>query len=155
MTNPYARYVEGRDVERLLAETPEAIKRVVESWTPDRFRRSYAPGKWEGRQILLHLAHTELAFGMRVRMALATDGYVVQPFDQDAFVRAERNADGPAALRAYSALRELNLLLLRSLSAAERATRFQHPERGEITVQWVFDLLAGHDLHHLGQLRQI
>jgi hypothetical protein len=30
-----------------------------------------------------------------------------------------------------------------------------HPQFGEITVDWLIHLLAGHLLHHLGQLQAI
>ena len=50
---------------------------------PSDFERSYAPGKWSARQILTHLAQSEIALSYRVRMALTTPGYAAQAFDQD------------------------------------------------------------------------
>jgi len=40
---------------------------------------SGAGARWTVGQLMLHLAQTELAFGMRFRMALTTPSYVVQP----------------------------------------------------------------------------
>ena len=58
-----------------------------------------APGKWTVAEILVHLAQTEIIVQGRFRYALATDSYVVQPFDQDRFMAVEPAADGDARAR--------------------------------------------------------
>ena len=52
-----------------MGETPEQIRRAVEGWTAADFERTYAPGKWSIRVVLIHLAQTELALTTRVRFA--------------------------------------------------------------------------------------
>ena len=153
--NPYEKDLGGRDPLVAVGETPERIRDVAGRMAPGDFARCYAPGKWDARRILVHLAHTEMAFGLRLRMALATSHYVVQPFDQDGWMTREPLVEGPVALGAYLELRRLNLPLFRSLTAEERQRTFWHPERGAVTVGWIVELLAGHDLHHLAQLEQI
>jgi hypothetical protein len=153
--NPYEKDLGGRDPIAALGETPGRIRDVAGKMAPADFGRSYAPGKWDARRILVHLAHTEMAYGLRLRMALATEHYVVQPFDQDGWMAREPLVEGPSALGAYLELRRLNLPLFRSLTAEERGRTLWHPERGAVTVGWIVELLAGHDLHHLAQLEQI
>jgi hypothetical protein len=123
--------------------------------TSAQFARSYAPGKWTAAQLFLHLAQTELAFCVRLRMALSSDAYVVQPFDQDAWMRREPPLGGMEACTAYVALRQFNLPLYRSLTSEDQARVFQHPERGEMHVAWILELLAGHELHHLAHIETI
>ena len=122
---------------------------------PAGVSRSYATGKWDARQLLVHLAHTELAFGVRARMALTTSEYVVQPFDQDQWMAREPVVEAGVALAAYESLRVMNLALFRSLSPEERQRTFMHPERGQLEIQEIPALLAGHELHHLPQLEAI
>lgn len=153
--NPYGKYIEGRDPIVLMGQTPDRIKTLVENWPAANLRRSYAPGKWEARQILLHLAHVELALANRVRMALSAPDYVVQPFDQDEWMKTEPVPDGLASLHVYYGLRQLTLACARNLTAERRAHTFTHPERGTISVNWLFVMLAGHDIHHLRQLETI
>ena len=112
-TNPYANYVAGEDLLRSLERTPRRIEHVASAWPPEAFERSHAPGKWTARQVLTHLAQAEIVFGNRLRFGLAEDGYVVQPFDQDAWMRVEPRLDGHAALAAYLGLRQMNLALCR------------------------------------------
>lgn len=153
--NPYGKYVEGMDLLQSLEETSGRIESLVRGWTPEMFERSYAPGKWTARQLLTHLVHAEMVFSERVRYALTTPGFVVVPFDQDDWMKMEGSTDGATACAAYLALRRMNLAFFQSLSPAQRAHRFQHPERGEIDVNWIITALAGHDRHHLPQFEAI
>jgi uncharacterized damage-inducible protein DinB len=145
----------GRDPLLALVDTPERIRELIGRMSTADFTRPRAPGKWNARQILVHLAHDEMVLGVRVRYALASERYVVQPFDQDAFMAREPLIEAPAALAAYYAMRHWNLPLFRSLDAGERAKTFQHPEQGEMTIGMLVTQLAGHELHHLAQLQQI
>ena len=154
-TNPYGQYLEGIDLFTSLEETPTRIEALVRGAGPGVFERTYAPGKWTARQLLTHLVHAELAFSERIRYALTKPDFVVVPFDQDKWLKIEDTIDGDTALAAYVALRRMNLAFFRSLSPAQRAHRFQHPERGEIDVNWILTALAGHERHHLPQFEAI
>ncbi|HEY3380793.1 MAG TPA: DinB family protein [Vicinamibacterales bacterium] len=149
LMNPYQDDLGDRDPIAALAETPWRIRAIVSALTPTQLHRSYAPGKWTAAQLLIHLAHVELAFGVRARMALTTDHYVIQPFEQDAWMAREPMIDARAALAAYEGLRAMNLALFRSLTPEERARPVTHPERGTITPADIFAVMAGHELHHV------
>ena len=120
---------------------------------PDR--RHHRTGKWTARQILTHLAQTELALGSCARMALATPNYAAQSFDQDEWMARESRLSGADALLAFVAIGRMNLALFDSLSASDRAVAFSHPEYGALTIDWVIHQMAGHQVHHLKQLEQI
>ena len=153
--NPYAedlglaRSVEGAG--RHAAQDPEADRGVVEA----KWEKSYAPGKWSARRMLVHLAQAELALTTRVRFAASQDGYVAQPFDQDAWLALDDHADAATAVDAYVALRRLNLAMFKGMTPKQRKATFTHPEYGLLTPEWVAAQLAGHDIHHFKQLKQI
>jgi hypothetical protein len=153
--NPYAASLGSRDPLEAMAETPSRIRQIVSALGPAGLARSYAPGKWTAHQLLVHLAQTELAFGVRARMALTTDDYVVQPFDQDRWLASEPHGEPAAALAAYEGMRALNLALFRNLSPADLGRGFRHPERGPLEVRDVVMMLAGHELHHLKHFEAI
>ncbi len=153
--NPYAKWIEGKDPLVVLTETPVKISALLQRIGMKNLDRTYAPGKWNVRQIMTHLAQCELIFGARFRQAVTQDDYVVQPFDQDQFMAREPEGDDAAAIHAYSAMRLWNLALYRSFTAEARARKFRHPERGEMTVQLMLEMVAGHDLNHLAQLEAI
>jgi hypothetical protein len=153
--NPYGAALGDMDVMRALADTPERLRSLAERMTPEQHVKSYAPGKWTGARLFQHLAHTELAFNLRVRMAITAEAYVVQPFDQDAWMAREPLTAGLDAFRGYYAMRQFNLPLYRSLTPAERRRTFVHPERGSMIVEWILEMLAGHERHHLAHIEII
>jgi hypothetical protein len=154
-TNPYHADLGGRDPIAAMRETPGRIEATVAKMTADQLGRSYAPGKWTAAQLLVHLAQAELALTVRARMALTQPGYVAQPFDQDRWLEKEASSDAVTALAAYLAMRQLNLQLFERLSPAEQAATFQHPEHGQLTVQWLLEMIAGHELHHVAHFEAI
>ncbi len=153
--NPYAEDLGNLDPIQALGETPQRIRRIVEGWNDEQFERSYAPGKWSARKILVHLAQTEQALGTRVRYALSADSYQAQSFDQDQWMNADNSADARTALNAYTSVRAMNMAMWRALSDAQRDRVFTHPEFGTLSVAWVAAQMAGHDIHHLKQLERI
>ena len=156
MPSPYARYVEGRDPVAVMAETIVRTRALVAPFTPDRFERSYAEGKWSARELLIHLAHGEMVFGMRLRWALSDPAYVIQPFDQDAWLALDRGGlDGQSALALFSFTRAFNLGLAKKMNADDRARTIQHPELGPMTIEDVLVTIAGHELHHLAHFEAI
>ena len=152
---PYSIDLGDRDPIVALRDTPARIRALADGWSPADFERTYAPGKWPARQILTHLAQTELALGARARMALSTPNYSAQSFDQDAWMARESALDGRAALDAFVAVAAMNAALFASLSPADRAATLSHPEYGSLTVDWIVHQMAGHQIHHLGQLEEI
>jgi hypothetical protein len=153
--NPYGHDLGDRDPLEAMRDGAERIRALVSQWSPAQFERSYAPGKWTARQLLIHLAQTELALGNRARMALSTAGYVAQPFDQDQWIARDGSVGAREALEAFTAMSAMNRAMFAALSAAERATPFSHPEYGALTVGWTVEQMAGHLLHHLKHLEQI
>jgi len=154
-TNLYGGELGGREPLDAMRDSVARIRALVEQWPPAQFERSYAPGKWTARQILIHLAQTEIALGNRARMALSTPGYVAQAFDQDQWIVRDGALGGREALEALDALSAMNRSMFASLSASERATPLSHPEYGALTVDWIIEQIAGHQIHHLRQLEQM
>jgi hypothetical protein len=98
------------------------IRELTRNWSPGQFERSYAPGKWTARQILIHLAQTEIGLGNRARMALTSPQYTAQPFDHEAWVARETSLSGQATVEALTGLNRMNQSFFASLSRAELST---------------------------------
>ena len=152
-TTPYTPELDGRDPLLAMRDSIPAVANAVAGWTSEQFERPHAPGKWTARQVLIHLAQTELALGARARMALTTPNFQAQSFDQDAWLARERGVSGPDAVNVFVALATLNLALYASLAQAERQITLTHTEYGALTVDWIIYQQAGHQVHHLRQLQ--
>jgi hypothetical protein len=157
---PYSKDLGDREPLAAMRDGVARLASLVAGWTPAQFERRYAPGKWTARQILIHLAQTELALGNRARMALATPNYTAQAFVQDRWMAFE-SADGPGAATgadaaaALVAMNAMNRALFAALTPDQRATPFTHPEYGSLTVDWLIHQMAGHVLHHVQQFDAI
>jgi hypothetical protein len=153
--NPYGQFVEGLDPLRCLEETPRRIASLVRAWPRERDEHSHAPGKWTARQVLAHLAQLEMVFSTRLRFALAEDGYRIQPFEQDDWMREETPPPALVSLDAYVAMRGMNLALLTSLTSEQRGRTATHPEWGVVHVDWLAAWCAGHERNHLPQIEAV
>ena len=153
--NPYGQDLGDRDPLEAFRETPERIRALVERWPLGLMERSYAPGKWTARQVLIHLAQTELALTTRARFALSQRDYVAQAFSQDDWMPLDESTDARTALDAYTALRRFNNAMFQRLTPEQLKHTLRHPEYGELTVGWILAQMAGHDIHHMKQLELI
>ncbi|MBV9179999.1 MAG: DinB family protein [Acidobacteria bacterium] len=150
--NPYASFLGDQDPVEVLSRTPQRLEAIVASLGESRLNQQPQPDHWSGREILIHLADTELAFAFRYRQALGEDNHVIQPFDQDGWARSYAVYSAQQALRTYTVLRDWNLALLRSLTGEQMSRSLSHPERGHMAFRTLVDTAAGHDINHLRQL---
>jgi uncharacterized damage-inducible protein DinB len=153
--NPYAKFLDARPIEAILASTPAEVARLIAAIGQEMAATSPAPGKWSPAEIVCHLADCELAFGFRLRQTLAEDNHVIQPFDQEKWAMTYPGIGAAEALAAYSALRNWNLTFLHKAPPQAAAKQVTHPERGAMTFETIVETMAGHDLNHLGQLRRL
>lgn len=153
--NPYAAFLGGQDPLAVLSTTPSRLEQIAASLGDSRLNHKMRPDKWSGREILVHLADTELAFGFRYRQTLGEENHVVQPFDQDKWASSYAAYTAQQALRTYAALREWNLVLIRSLTPEQMSKPLRHPERGNMIFRTLIETAAGHDINHLRQLEAL
>ncbi len=156
MENPYAKYLAGKDA---LAAQNAALARFqalgAQIIAAHKSQLSFAEGKWSAAQIMLHLAQGEMMFGTRYRQAVTIPNYQLQPFEQDDWMAHEPLMNFADSLQTVLALRTLNLNWLNHLSEAEKQLPIIHPELGTGVVQDLINIVAAHDLNHIGQLEII
>ena len=63
--------------------------------------------------------------------------------------------DPALSLEAYRITRERTVRLLKSIPRSLWDNYGMHSERGKETITRVAEMMAGHDINHLGQIRQI
>jgi uncharacterized damage-inducible protein DinB len=153
--NPYAKILGDRNAKEVIASTSSQLEKLFATLGPERAENPPAPGKWNAREILCHLADCEVVFAFRLRQALAEDHHVIQPFDQDRWARTYAAYDVRSALAAFSALRAWNTAFVGALKSEDFSKPVTHPERGQHTIGVIVETMAGHDLNHLRQIEAI
>lgn len=150
--NPYAKNLGDRDPVAVIAATAGEVAARTKGMTAEAVNRERAPGKWSVREIVCHLADTEIAFGFRLRQALAEPDHVIQPFDQERWAEHYGAYDLESALETFRVLRKWNVALIQSLKQEDFEKKLSHPERGAMNFRTLVETMAGHDLNHLGQM---
>lgn len=147
----------GRDPLEVLRETPDVLTAVAADVPPHLLGTPEAPGKWSIREVIQHLADSELVGGNRFRMVMADDRPALAGYDQDLWARrlrySESNVD--EALEVFASLRRANVRLFERASDEDLARVGLHSERGEESLGLMLKLYAGHDIVHLRQIERI
>jgi len=146
----------GREPLEVMRGTLAEVRALATGAPPERLARSPGPGEWSPWQVLHHFVDNDMVFGVRTRMIVTQERPTLVGYDQEAWnERLHRlDPDPRDTLELWMALRQSNLRLWESLTEAEWARTGLHVERGEQTVREIVELLAGHDLVHVDQLRR-
>jgi hypothetical protein len=145
------------DPVAVLRATPDALAQFVEMLPESLVAMPEAAGKWSIRDVVQHLADSELVGGFRLRLVLAQDRPPLTAYDQDLWAHRLRysEVDVRVALEQFTVLRRANLRLWAQLGPADLSRAGIHAERGEETLEHLRKLYAAHDLLHLRQLERI
>jgi DinB family protein len=113
-----------------------------------------APNKWSAREIVHHLADSEMTAAVRLRLVLAVDNPQIVGYDQDEFAR-RLHYDRPyeASMEAFKSSRRSTAEILERLSDAEWARSGTHTEKGPYSVERWLELYAAHAHKHAEQIR--
>ena len=114
-----------------------------------------APGKWSAREIVHHLADSEMTSAIRLRLLLAEDRPAIKGYDQAEFAR-KLHYDRPitASLEAFRAARLTTGELLDRMTDADWAREGTHTEVGRYTVEGWLQIYADHAHNHADQIRR-
>jgi uncharacterized damage-inducible protein DinB len=115
----------------------------------------YAPDKWSIKEVVGHVMDSERVFCYRALRFARADGSPLPGFDEKAWVPAGRfDARSLKDLAAeLDAVRRATIALLSGLDA-EALTRRGTANNNPITVRALAWIIAGHERHHLGIVRE-
>jgi hypothetical protein len=112
-----------------------------------------APHKWTAREIVHHLADSEMTSAIRLRLLVASDHPQIAGYDQEEFARRlyyDRPID--ASLEAFKAARRTTAEILDRMTEAEWAREGMHTEHGRYSVEKWLEIYAAHAHGHAEQI---
>ncbi len=115
------------------------------------------PGKWSAREIIHHLADSEMASALRLRQLLDQDNPVIQGYDQDTrAIRLKYNErDIAPAFDALRGARATTTQLLALMSEDDWQREGTHTESGRYTAEDWLKIYAAHAHGHADQIRRL
>ena len=122
----------------------------------DDLARTYAPGKWPIRFILLHLTDSETVLFDRIRRVLSEPRQVIWVYDQDAWATGLDYSRVPLDTyrQVFESARSAILYYAGQYYESKGHLEFVHSVTGVRTLKDEFDKVAWHNQHHLDQIRQ-
>jgi len=132
-----------------------AVRAALDAAGPDRLDTA-ADGGWTARQVVHHLADSEMTSAIRLRRLLAEDDPVIAGYDEATFAARLHYTARPveASLRALEASRASTAELLDLLDEAEWARAGTHTETGAYGVTDWLRTYAAHAHDHAEQIRK-
>ena len=144
--------------EALIAQYEAGYDRVVEALeqiTEAELDARPTPDSWTAREIVHHLADSEMTSAIRIRRLLVEDAPLIQGYDQDAFVRvlwSDRPID--ASLQAFGAARRCTVPILRRMTDSDWGRAGIHSESGRYSTEDWLEVYGVHAHDHADQIEQ-
>jgi hypothetical protein len=131
-----------------------AVAEALLKITPAELDFKPDPTKWSVREIVHHLADSEMTAAVRLRLLLATDRPTIQGYDQDEFAR-RLYYDRPheASLELFRLARQSTVEILDRLTPAEWVREGTHTEIGPYGVESWLKTYSQHAHKHARQIR--
>lgn len=128
---------------------------ALEGITEQELDRAPDPGEWTPRQIVHHLADSEMTAAIRFRRLLAEESPEIVGYDEMEFAR-RLFYDRPieASLAVLEAARESSAQILDRLGEAEWERAGTHSERGYYSVETWLEIVSPHAHDHAEQIRR-
>ena len=141
----------------VIAETPAKFRAAVSGLNDAQLDTPYREGGWTVRQVAHHVPDSHLNAYVRFRLALTEDQPTIKPYDETRWAELADAKSAPVAvsLALLEPLHDRWVRLLRSLTPADYARKFVHPEHGQRTLDWMLFLYAWHGRHHTAHITEL
>lgn len=140
-----------------IRQLPALAREAVRGLDPAQLDTPYGPGKWTPRQVLHHLADSHMNAFVRMKLILTEDHPTLKPYDQDAWAVTADGArsEADASLAILRGLHARWVDLLNAVPEEGWARSAHHPESGEVTLDALLRIYAGHGELHLSRIHEL
>lgn len=130
------------------------LRETVDSLNDDELNKTYRDGSWTVRELVHHIADSQLNMYQRLKLALTDDSPTVPAFDEEKWaVQPDTTLPVESSLKMLEGINERIVSLGRHLSEEQLTRTFVHQVNGPITVATKVAKLAWHEEHHLAHIK--
>lgn len=138
----------------IIANTPSALRGVVEGLNDSQLDTPYRPGGWTVRQVVHHVPDSHINAFVRLKLALTEDTPVIRPYNEAAWALLEDARTTPieTSLLLLQTVHDRFTRLWRAMGERDFERRYVHPESGEHTLHYLLGMYAWHGPHHVAHI---
>lgn len=130
------------------------LRETVDSLNEEELSKTYREGSWNVRQLVHHIADSQLNMFQRLKLALTDDNPTVPNFIQDKWaIQPDTELPVEPSIKMLEGINERIVALGNSLNEEELKRTFTHEIDGKITVATKVAKLAWHEEHHLAHIK--
>ena len=142
---------------RHIAEAPARLRAAVRGLSDQQLDTPYRPDGWTVRQVVHHVPDSHLNAYIRFKLAVTEEEPAIKTYIESEWAQLPdaRTAPIEISLTLLESLHQRWVLLLRSLTPADLARTFRHPELGLRTLDATVGLYAWHGRHHIAHITSL
>lgn len=130
------------------------LRETVDSLSDQELSKSYRDGAWTVRQLVHHIADSQLNMYQRLKLALTDENPTVPAFDEEKWaIQPDTNLPIESSIKMLEGINERIVSLGNSLTEKQLDRTFNHQQNGKITVATKVAKLAWHEEHHLAHIK--
>lgn len=145
------------DVKKWLKEIETytiRLRATVDALAEEELSKTYREGAWTVRQLVHHIADSQLNMYQRLKLALTDDNPTVPAFDEEKWaIQPDTQLPVESSIKMLEGINERVVSLGRSLTVEQLNRTFTHQINGEIVVATKLAKLAWHEEHHLAHIK--
>lgn len=142
-----------KDLIVKVSELPEKLKAAVNGLNDEQLDTPYRPEGWTVRQVVHHLADSQMNGYTRFKLGLTENKPAIKTFEEMEWAAQEDyKAPIDESVDLFTSLHRRWALLMESLPAESWEKVYVHPESGELTLDQALHLYLWHASHHIAHI---
>ena len=150
-------HVSLNDIQKWLKEIETyttRLRETVSTLTKDELNKTYREGAWTVRQLVHHIADSQLNMYQRLKLALTDDNPTVPEFDQDKWaVLPDTKLPVESSIKMLEGINERIVALGNELTEDQLIRVFTLQHNDKIAVATKVAKLSWHEEHHLAHIK--
>lgn len=132
----------------------DRLRETLAALHEEDWNKTYREGAWNVRQLVHHIADSQLNMYQRLKLALTDDNPAVPAFlEEEWAVQPDTELPVESSIKMLEGINERVVALGRSLTEEQLERVFTHQTSGQIRVATKVAKLAWHEEHHLAHIK--
>jgi uncharacterized damage-inducible protein DinB len=148
--------ISNQQAIKVLAGFSKKLKDEVHNISEDELYYRHRPGGWTIRQIIHHLADSNMNAFCRMKLVVTEDKPTIKPYDESAWANTDDAAAAPieSSLKIIEGLMERWRILVESMNDKDMKRTLHHPQYNKtMSADELLQMYAWHCEHHLAHIR--